>query len=126
MNDIRPRGVQGDQDKDLCSLDRRDYWTAEELAEFLSMKTSSLSGWRSRGKGPTFVKFGRHAMYAKRDVVAWMESQKKNLKGDPDFVSAPFSTQIPRIQRPSRFGSHEGKGGGRERAREAAQTRGLS
>jgi excisionase family DNA binding protein len=50
--------------------------TTEEVAAFLKdVPKHTLEQWRSQGKGPTYVKLGRHVRYRWADVYAWLEAQ---------------------------------------------------
>ena len=44
----------------------------EEVAEMLGVPVGTLANWRYQGRGPAFVKVGRHVRYRRRDVVAWI------------------------------------------------------
>jgi predicted DNA-binding transcriptional regulator AlpA len=47
-----------------------------EAAEFLGLSPHTLHGWRSRKRGPAYVKCGGHVRYLRGDLVKWMESHR--------------------------------------------------
>lgn len=52
--------------------------TTEEVAAFLrDVPKHTLEQWRSQGKGPTYVKVGRHVRYRWADVNAWLDEQSR-------------------------------------------------
>lgn len=46
----------------------------EEVAEMLGVPVGTLANWRYQGRGPAFVKVGRHVRYRRSDVVRWIEA----------------------------------------------------
>lgn len=54
----------------------RDYLRAPEAANLLRLSCSTLAKMRMRGDGPPFTKAGRTVLYARADLVAWVERQK--------------------------------------------------
>jgi hypothetical protein len=51
-------------------------WSTVELADVLGVPVSTVSNWRVEGKGPKFIKVGKHVRYAIDDVVAWTNENK--------------------------------------------------
>lgn len=49
-----------------------------ELASMLNMSQRTLQGWRLKGKGPAFVKFGASVRYATETVEAWIAGQNRS------------------------------------------------
>lgn len=45
-----------------------NHLTPEELAKRWSVKSKTLSQWRWNGRGPKFLKLGRHVMYRLADI----------------------------------------------------------
>jgi excisionase family DNA binding protein len=41
----------------------------------LGVPRATLANWRPAGKGPPFVKVGRHVRYRRADVDRWVEGQ---------------------------------------------------
>lgn len=50
--------------------------TPEELSGELQIPKGTLHNWASAGKGPAFVKIGRHRRYRREDVDAWIAAQR--------------------------------------------------
>jgi excisionase family DNA binding protein len=48
-------------------------WDDERTGAFLGVPVGTLANWRYQGKGPRFVKVGRHVRYRRSDVEAWLE-----------------------------------------------------
>lgn len=49
--------------------------TPEDVSEYLGVPPGTLANWRYQGRGPAFVRLGRHVRYRAVDVAAWVESQ---------------------------------------------------
>jgi hypothetical protein len=49
--------------------------TRNELAERWKLPPATLNQWASRGQGPKYALFGRHARYRLSDVIAWEDAQ---------------------------------------------------
>src|SRR5690242_8103146 len=99
------------------TLNLSDYMSPEELAGFLGMTTETLKKWRSVGRGPAYVKFGRRPLYPKQEILDWIERQKHD--GDREArqsVVLPVSIQRARVSRSDRFTGHTGKRSRGERA----------
>lgn len=52
--------------------------TQEEAAKTLGVLTSTLSAWRSTGKGPKFMKCGGRVMYLASDINDYIEKGRVN------------------------------------------------
>lgn len=53
-----------------------DFYTDEEVAQFLGVKKTTLAKMRCAGRGhPPFKKFGRKIRYPKKEFHAWVNSQ---------------------------------------------------
>lgn len=51
------------------------YLNAEQTANLLGIKTSTLANWRSRGLGPAYIKTGATrspVLYRKSDIDKWL------------------------------------------------------
>lgn len=57
---------------DEVDLEDRLLWP-EQVAEMLGLPTGTLANWRYQGRGPAFVKVGRHVRYRRSDVLGWIE-----------------------------------------------------
>ena len=62
--------------------------TPNEVADVLQVPAGTLPQWRYLGRGPRYVKIGRHVRYRPTDVEHWIEEQASRVG--------------PYIQRPSR------------------------
>jgi hypothetical protein len=54
-----------------------DLITDEEAAGLLRVMRGTLATWRSKGKGPHFVKLGRRIYYARGDIQAFVAGQRQ-------------------------------------------------
>ncbi|TIH11637.1 DNA-binding protein [Marinifilum sp. JC120] len=54
-------------------LNRKETFTVEEAAEFLTVKKNTLDHWRSNGEGPRFSTLGRRIVYRRDDLVKFIE-----------------------------------------------------
>ena len=52
-----------------------------ELAEEIVVPERTLAQWRYLGKGPAFIKVGKHVRYRRSDVEAWLDSQTRGGTG---------------------------------------------
>jgi excisionase family DNA binding protein len=50
--------------------------TPDELAEVLGVPAETLKQWRYFGRGPAFVRVGRHVRYRRVDVNDWVTAQR--------------------------------------------------
>jgi excisionase family DNA binding protein len=48
-----------------------------QLAENLQIPPRTLDQWAYLGKGPAFIRVGRHRRYRQADVEAWLDSQTR-------------------------------------------------
>jgi len=51
-----------------------EYTDQDGAARFLSIPPATLESWRSRGKGPPFIKAGTAVRYAFSALREWMET----------------------------------------------------
>jgi len=49
--------------------------TRVELADRWQLPVGTLNQWASKGRGPKYALFGRHARYRLSDVIAWENEQ---------------------------------------------------
>lgn len=54
------------------------YHDTKETARILRLSPQTLNNWRTQGRGPAFRKAGRKVVYARTDIMAWMEQNKFN------------------------------------------------
>lgn len=50
-----------------------DLMTPKEVAVMLRTTEGSLATRRNRGSGPRFLRAGRRILYARADVLAWLQ-----------------------------------------------------
>jgi hypothetical protein len=68
-----------------AELSTEAFLTANETALFLRISPVTLSRWRIEGAGPPFRKFGRRVLYARPELLAWTNAQKRSSTSDsPD------------------------------------------
>lgn len=53
-----------------------DLLTTSEVAEHVRVPFKTVVGWRSKGTGPVFVRYGRHVRYRWADVQQWVLAQR--------------------------------------------------
>ncbi len=67
-----------------------DIWlTRKELAEREKLPVGTLAQWASKGQGPRYALFGRHARYRLSDVIAWEQAQFDSKYADEHVVTVP-------------------------------------
>jgi excisionase family DNA binding protein len=49
--------------------------TPDEVADVLGVPEHTLAQWRSKGKGPDYIKVGRHVRYRWSAVNEWLDAQ---------------------------------------------------
>lgn len=59
-------------------LDPDALMTEVEAADFLKLSERTLQDWRSKKRGPPFVKAGRAVRYRRRDLIAWSDQNLSN------------------------------------------------
>ena len=59
------------------------YMTDKELAERWSMPVATLRTWRYEGKGPTYIKLGKHVRYKPEVIEAYEEASVHRHTSDP-------------------------------------------
>jgi hypothetical protein len=62
-----------------------------EEADYLGVSENTLTAWRYQGKGPRWVKVGRHVRYPRRDTQDWLDAGADSPKQarDESLTSAP-------------------------------------
>ena len=51
------------------------YFDSEAAGKHLGIPKQTLHNWRSQGKGPRYLKIGRHVRYRVSDLDAWAAKQ---------------------------------------------------
>jgi predicted DNA-binding transcriptional regulator AlpA len=54
--------------------------TTEQVAEMLDLSPATLTSWRSRGRGPRFVKVGHLVRYLLEDIQRWLQERTVDPK----------------------------------------------
>lgn len=49
--------------------------TPGQVSEYLGVSAGTLANWRHRGRGPSFLRVGRHVRYRSGDVASWLDSR---------------------------------------------------
>jgi hypothetical protein len=52
------------------------FLTTDEASKALRIPAATLKYWRWAGKGPRATKLGRRVLYAERDLIDWVESER--------------------------------------------------
>ncbi len=63
--------------------DRQPLGEPEQVSAYLGIPEPTLRMWRSRGKGPRYLRVGRHVRYRWTDVEAWLDEQAR----EPEAVA---------------------------------------
>lgn len=58
-----------------------DYLSDRDLADELGIPERTPGQWRYLGRGPAFIKVGRHVRYRRADVDAWLASNTHQPAG---------------------------------------------
>jgi Helix-turn-helix domain len=61
------------------------FLSAQEAAELLRISPVTLSRWRIEGRGPEYRNFGRRVVYARADLIAWADAQRRRSTSAPPF-----------------------------------------
>jgi predicted DNA-binding transcriptional regulator AlpA len=49
----------------------------DDLSDLLGLPTATLANWRSAGKGPPYLRLGRHVRYVQLEVDEWLAAQDR-------------------------------------------------
>ena len=63
----------------ICEMERirrKEYLTEKEAALLFSLSAATLKTQRSRGGGPSYIKIGKSVLYAKGDLLAFLEGHE--------------------------------------------------
>jgi hypothetical protein len=66
------------EDQAMKNLITEQFHNTPQAAGILQMSERTLEKWRVIGGGPVYRKFGRKVLYAHSDLLAWIESARKN------------------------------------------------
>ena len=67
--------------------------TIAEAAAYLRTPIATLRYWRHCGTGPDSLKIGRHVMYWRSDLDAWIEDQRRRGNAGRSAPSLSTSAQ---------------------------------
>jgi excisionase family DNA binding protein len=56
-------------------------WTAQDVADYLTVPLATLYQWRYLGTGPTAYRVGRHLRYEPAAVQAWLNQRANRSNG---------------------------------------------
>ena len=56
-------------------------WTAQDVADYLTVPIATLYQWRYLGTGPTAYRVGRYLRYEPAAVQTWLEQQARPTRG---------------------------------------------
>ena len=65
-----------------------------EVSEYLGVPTGTLANWRYQGRGPVFVRVGRHVRYRAEDVGEWLTMRAGG--GEPGIDRGPTFRSVRR------------------------------
>src|SRR5579872_6666496 len=88
---------------------RSQMLTAEDLAAVIGVTVSTLADWRSQGRGPAYLKFGRKIFYHVKDTESWIEEQRHGAPHQKRPVGIPLRRQGPKGSSRNRFGGYRTK-----------------
>jgi predicted DNA-binding transcriptional regulator AlpA len=54
--------------------------TETEVSKQLNITATTLQAWRSKSKGPRFIKIGSCVRYDSKDITEWLEANTKETK----------------------------------------------
>jgi predicted DNA-binding transcriptional regulator AlpA len=69
-------------------------FTADELANLLTISPATLAGWRCVGRGPRYIKQGRFVRYREQDVDEWLQREFKEELSRTRPASMPFRSGL--------------------------------
>jgi excisionase family DNA binding protein len=64
-------------------MDDQPLWDDDRTGEFLGVSVGTLANWRYQGRGPRFVKVGRHVRYRRADVESWLDRNARESTAAP-------------------------------------------
>ena len=67
-----------------------EWYRPAQAAAYLKSSTSTLAKKRLKGDGPTYTKFGRNVLYAKRDLDAYLYSRRRLSTSDARYGAEPW------------------------------------
>jgi predicted DNA-binding transcriptional regulator AlpA len=90
-------------------------FTPEEVSLMTGLSLATLATWRSRGKGPSYVKIGRKVYYRKQELSKWLEKQIRETgnehRNKERKTILPVLGTKPRVVKGHRLGRHRTQSG---------------
>ena len=65
----------------------KEWFTVNELAEWLQMSPHTVYQWRYRGTWPVGHRIGRHLRFRREDVEAWLGQRRDKPTGEEEVAS---------------------------------------
>jgi len=65
--------------------------SSRAVADYLGIPTGTLANWRYQGRGPAFVRIGRHVRYRAEDIARWIE-------GSVNYADDDKASDGPRLR----------------------------
>jgi hypothetical protein len=52
-----------------------------DVSSMLGVPVATLANWRCAGKGPPYLRVGRHVRYRREDLELWLDRQVRRTEG---------------------------------------------
>jgi excisionase family DNA binding protein len=65
------------------TTERDDLLTVTEVADLLRVPVATVRWWRHNRTGPRSFKIGRHVLYQRSDITAYIAQQREHDGADP-------------------------------------------
>jgi len=65
----------------------KEWFTVNELAEWLQVPPGTVYQWRYHGTGPVGHRIGRHLRFRREDVEAWVGQRRDKPTGEEEVAS---------------------------------------
>lgn len=62
------------------------FLTSDQLAEVLQVPKATLDKWAYQGRGPRYIRVGRHRRYPDADLERWIEERLAEADGKREGV----------------------------------------
>lgn len=59
-----------------------EYFNEKAASAFTTVAVKTLQGWRVKGGGPVLIKMGRRVVYAKSDLIAFIQKNRHASTSD--------------------------------------------
>jgi hypothetical protein len=84
----------------MASVDLDELLTNEQTADLLGIQPNTLEHWRCAGKGPPFVKLGKHPAspirYVKSRLMAWIDENTHESTSSYTAATAHHLDEVAR------------------------------